>query len=85
MSDTKMSDTNSPPRLRQAYRLLQLRQEYRALKERYCAMEERVIAAISQRDKALAFLQVYRNEALRGHPPYILDHELDMLLKECGK
>ena len=46
---------------------------------------ERVIAAISQRDKALAFLQCYRHDTPLGHQPYMLAHEVDLLLKECGK
>ena len=41
--------------------------------------------AMAQRDKALAFLQCYRHETPLGHQPYMLAHEVDLLLKECGK
>jgi hypothetical protein len=42
-------------------------------------------ATIAQRDKALAFLQVYRNDTPLGHQPHMIAHEVDPFLKDCGK
>ena len=50
-----------------------------------CAMEEELAAAIAQRDKAIEFLQVYRNDTPLGHQPHMIAHEVDQFLKECGK
>jgi hypothetical protein len=47
--------------------------------------ERELAAAIAQRDKAIEFLQVYRHDTPLGHQPYMLAHEVDLLLKECGK
>jgi hypothetical protein len=41
--------------------------------------------AEAQRDKALVFLQSYRSFTPLGHQPHMLAHEVDLLLKECGK
>lgn len=46
---------------------------------------ERVIAALAQRDKAIAFLHVYRNDTPLGNQPHMIAHEVDLFLKECGK
>ena len=45
----------------------------------------RMDKAEAQRDKALAFLQVYRHETPLGHQPHMIAHEVDLLFKECGK
>ena len=42
-------------------------------------------AALAQRDKAIAFLHVYRNDTPLGNQPHMLAHEVDQFLKECGK
>ena len=41
--------------------------------------------ARTQRDKAIAFLHVYRNDTPLGNQPHMLAHEIDQFLKECGK
>ena len=41
-------------------------------------------AALAQRDKAIAFLHVYRNDTPLGNQPHMLAHEVDQFLKECG-
>lgn len=58
---------------------------YMALHLRYCALKEELAAALTQRDKALEFLQVYRNDTPLGHQPHMIAHEVDQFLKECGK
>jgi hypothetical protein len=58
---------------------------YRTLKRRAQREGERVIAALAQRDKAIAFLQVYRNDTPLGNQPHMIAHEVDQFLKECGK
>tara|TARA_R110000868_G_scaffold230966_1_gene484251 strand:- start:229 stop:507 length:279 start_codon:yes stop_codon:yes gene_type:complete len=46
---------------------------------------DRMDKAEAQRDKALVILRYYRHETPLGHQPYMLAHEVDLLLKECGK
>jgi len=58
---------------------------YMALHLRYCALKEELAAALTQSDKALEFLQVYRNDTPLGHQPHMIAHEVDQFLKECGK
>ena len=48
-------------------------------------LERELAAAIEQRDKALVFLHRYRNETPLGNQPHMIAHEVDFLLKECGK
>jgi hypothetical protein len=48
-------------------------------------LEVELAAAIAQRDKALAFLQVYRNDTPLGRQPHMIAHEVDPFLTECGK
>jgi hypothetical protein len=40
---------------------------------------------LEQRDKALVFLQSYRHFEPMGNQPHGLPHDVDLLLKECGK
>ena len=47
--------------------------------------ERELAEAKAQRDKAIAFLHVYRNDTPLGHQPHMLAHEVDQFLKECGK
>jgi len=47
--------------------------------------QRQLAAAIKQRDKAIEFLQVYRNGTPLGHQPHMIAHEVDLLLEECGK
>ena len=53
--------------------------------EHYEKLYAELAAAIEQRDKALAFLQVYRNDTPLGNQPHMLAHEVDLFLKECWK
>ena len=46
---------------------------------------DRMNKAEAQRDKAIAFLHVYRNDTPLGNQPHMLAHEVDQFLKECGK
>ena len=46
---------------------------------------QRANDAEAQRDKAIEFLQVYRNDTPLGHQPHMIAHEVDQFLKECGK
>jgi hypothetical protein len=48
-----------------------------------CILERELAAAIAQRDKAIAFLQVYRNDTPLGHQPHMIAHEVDPFLTEC--
>lgn len=41
--------------------------------------------AQAQRDKAIAFLHVYRNDTPLRNQPHMLAHEVDQFLKESGK
>ena len=41
--------------------------------------------AKAQRDKAIAFLHVYRNDTPLGHQPHMIAHDVDQFLKESGK
>jgi hypothetical protein len=47
--------------------------------------ERELAEAKAQRDKAIAFLHVYRNDTPLGNQPHMLAHEVDQFLKECGK
>ena len=38
-----------------------------------------------RRDKAIAFLHVYRNDTPLGNQPHMIAHDVDQFLKECGK
>ena len=48
-------------------------------------LERELVEARSQRDKALVILRYYRHEIPLEHQPYMLGHEVDLLLKECGE
>ena len=48
-------------------------------------LERELAEAKAQRDKAIAFLHVHRNDTPLGNQPHMLAHEVDQFLKECGK
>ena len=48
-------------------------------------LERELAEAKAQRDKAIAFLHVYRNDTPLGHQPHMLAAEVDQFLKECGE
>ena len=58
---------------------------YDYLLERIKDLELELAEAQAQRDKALAFLHRYRNETPLGNQPHMIAHDVDLLLKECGK
>ena len=51
----------------------------------YDALRAHAESLQAQRDKAIAFLHVYRNDTPLGHQPHMLAHEVDQFLKEGGK
>ena len=53
--------------------------------EDYDKLHATATTAQAQRDKAIEFLQVYRNDTPLGHQPHMIAHEVDQFLKECGK
>ena len=48
-------------------------------------LERELVGARAQRDKAIAFLKVYRNDTPLGNQPHMIAHDVDQFLKECGK
>jgi hypothetical protein len=48
-------------------------------------LERELVEARRQRDKAIAFLKVYRNDTPLGNQPHMIAHEVDLFLKGCGK
>jgi hypothetical protein len=48
-------------------------------------LERELAEARNQRDKAIAFLKVYRNDTPLGNQPHMIAHEVDLFLKGCGK
>jgi hypothetical protein len=48
-------------------------------------LQHKLNKAWDQRDKALVILRYYRHEIPLEHQPYMLGHEVDLLLKECEK
>jgi hypothetical protein len=48
-------------------------------------LERELVQARRQRDKAIAFLKVYRNDTPLGNQPHMIAHEVDLFLKGRGK
>ena len=48
-------------------------------------LERELAEAIAERDKAIAFLHVYRNDTPLGNQPHMIAHDVDQFLKDGGK
>ena len=53
--------------------------------EDYDALRAHAESLQAQRDKAIAFLHVYRNDTPLGNQPHMIAEDVDQFLKECGK
>ena len=59
--------------------------EYAKTLKQVSQLERELAEARAQRDKAIAFLHVYRNDTPLGNQPHMIAHDVDQFLKEGGK